>query len=191
MKKRIFAVAVVMICISILASVTWAYFVDARTARNVITMGGVHIEIVEQQEENGVLKPYPADPIDIMPGSTASKIVSVIGHDQPAWVRANYTVTVRDAQGRIFDLSAEEMDKILQVQSGSAKWSYKEGWWYYSEALTAGKTTESLFNQVTFSGPEMGNEYQNCTIVINVNAQAVQKANNGTSALTAAGWPAA
>ena len=37
----------------------------------------------------------------------------------------------------------------------------------------------------------MGNEYQNATATVDVIAQAVQTANNGTSAADAAGWPAA
>ena len=37
----------------------------------------------------------------------------------------------------------------------------------------------------------MGNEYQNAAATVDISAQAVQTANNGTSALTASGWPAA
>ena len=36
----------------------------------------------------------------------------------------------------------------------------------------------------------MTNEYQNCTVEVIVKAQGVQTANNGSSALEAAGWPA-
>ena len=35
----------------------------------------------------------------------------------------------------------------------------------------------------------MGNVYQNSTAHVDVNAYAVQYANNGTGALDAAGWP--
>jgi len=42
---------------------------------------------------------------------------------------------------------------------------------------------------VDFNGKTMDNDYQNATIEINVEAQAVQSANNGTSVLTATGWP--
>jgi len=47
-----------------------------------------------------------------------------------------------------------------------------------------------LFWEVVFSGVNMTNEYQNCTIEIDVDAQAVQTANNGSSVLEAAGWSA-
>ena len=35
----------------------------------------------------------------------------------------------------------------------------------------------------------MDNDYQSCKAYIDVKADAVQVANNGTSALTATGWP--
>ena len=35
-----------------------------------------------------------------------------------------------------------------------------------------------------------GNDYQNCTVNIDVVAQAIQSDNSGASALEAAGWPA-
>lgn len=47
-----------------------------------------------------------------------------------------------------------------------------------------------VFTTVTFDGT-MDNLYQNCTTTISVAAQATQSANNGTSALTATGWPEA
>ena len=42
MKKRIFALAVVIICLSVLTGTTLAYFTTADTARNVVTSGGVY-----------------------------------------------------------------------------------------------------------------------------------------------------
>ena len=41
---------------------------------------------------------------------------------------------------------------------------------------------------MTFS-TEMGNEYQNVKVKIDLDAQAVQSRNNGESALEATGWP--
>ena len=50
--------------------------------------------------------------------------------------------------------------------------------------------SRALFEQVSFVGTKMGNEYQLCTVVIDVTVQAVQMANNGESVLEAIGWPA-
>lgn len=189
MKKKSLAIAVIVICISILASSTLAYFTDAATARNVITMGGVNIKVVEQQLDNGSLKPYPEDPVEIMPGKTVSKIVSVTSLEEPAWVRMAYTITVQDADGKQVSVPQKELNEVVIITPNTADWTLRDGWWYYSKAVDDGDATKPLFRQVHFSGPEMGNEYQNCSIIVKVVAQAVQKANNGTSALKAAGWP--
>ena len=190
MRKRVFALAVMLICLSILASTTLAYFTDIGLARNVITTGAIKIEVVEQQLVDGKLEAYPSEPIKIMPGKTVSKVVSVGSKEQPAWIRANYTVTVMDAQGKAMDIPADELAKVVLIQTNSDKWTAKDGWFYYADALGGGATTEKpLFQEVRFSGPHMDNKYQNCSIVITVNAQAVQYANNGTSAQAAAGWP--
>ena len=189
MKKKILAMAVVLICVSILASTTLAFFTDSGTAHNVITTGGIRLEIVEQQNVDGEIRPYPAEPIRIMPGSTVSKIVSLRSLAQSGWLRAKYTITVLDSQGKAMNVPAEELEKMIIIDTDTEKWTEKDGWFYYAEALSGGESTGSLFTQVQFSGPEMGNEYQNCSIIIDVVAQAVQQANNGDSALTAAGWP--
>lgn len=189
MKKKILAMAVVLICVSILASTTLAFFTDHGIAHNVITTGGIRLEIVEQQNVDGEIRPYPADPIQIMPGTTVSKIVSLRSLAQSGWLRAKYTITVLDPAGRVMNVPAEELEKLITIDTDNVKWTEKDGWFYYAEALSGGDSTKPLFTQVHFNGPGMGNEYQNCTVVIDVQAQAVQQANNGDSALTAAGWP--
>lgn len=191
MKKKIFAMAMVIICVSILASTTLAYFTDIGTARNVITSGGVSVEVVEQQLVDGTLQPYPAEPIGIMPGTTVSKIVSVTSLAQAAWVRVGYTVTVFDPNGEEMAVPAEELAKLVVIQPDAESWTERDGWWYYTAAVSGGDSASPLFDQVHFNGPDMGNEYQNCTIVIDVTAQAVQQANNGATALEAVGWPEA
>lgn len=189
MKKKILAMAVVLICASILASTTLAYFTDIGTARNVITSGGIAVEVVEQQLIGGSLRPYPAEPITVMPGGTVSKIVSVSSLAQAAWIRADYTVTVFDSKGKEMEVPAEELTKLVVIQPDTANWVLKNGWWYYTKTVSGGSSTKPLFEQVHFNGPDMGNEYQNCTIVIDVHAQAVQAAHNGSSVAQAVGWP--
>lgn len=189
MKKRIFAMAVVLICISILASTTIAYFTDVGTARNVITSGGIEVNVVEQQLVNGVLRPYPGKLIPVMPAATVSKIVSVQSIGQAAWVRVSCTVTVYDAEGKEMEIPASELAKVIVIEPDSANWTPKDGWWYYNAPIKSGDTTEPLFEEVVFSGPDMDNKYQNCTVEIVVTAQGVQQANNGTTVMEALGWP--
>ena len=189
MKKRIFVLAVVLICLSVLASTTIAYFTDTDIARNVITSGGIDIHIIEQQLSDGKLVDFPNEPIPVMPASTVSKIVSVQNTDEPAWIRVIYTVTVYDIEGRTMDIPAEELAKVIGITPDTTNWTMKDGWWYYNYAVKTGETTLPLFEKVVFSGPHMDNKYQNCTVVIDVDAQAVQAANNGTNAMEAMGWP--
>lgn len=189
MKKRILAIAVVIICMSILASVTIAYYTDSATARNVITSGGIDIEVLEQQLVDGELVDYPDEPIPVMPTGEVSKIVSVQSNQQTAWIRANYTITVYDAENKVMQISADELDKVIVIEPDGEKWTEKNGWWYYNTAVETGKMTDPLFEKVAFSGPHMDNRYQGAKVVIDVAAEAVQKANNGETVMDALGWP--
>lgn len=189
MKKRLACCAMLCILISLVVNSTLAYFTAEDTARNVITSGGIDVQVVEKQLVGGALENYPDTPVSIMPGSAVSKIVSVKNLDGPAWVRMAYTVTIRDANGKTVGLSAQQRDQIITIDTDTANWTYKSGWWYCNKALATGEETKPLFTQVVFSGSEMGNAYQNCTIMIDVTAQAVQKAHNGNTVMDAAGWP--
>lgn len=190
MKKRLFALAVVMICLSILASTTLAYFTDIGTARNVITSDGVDIVIEEWQETAEGLMPYPVQPITVMPATSVSKIVTVRNRDAQSFIRAKLHMTLKDVAGGDMEISAEMMDKIIHLAMNTTDWTEKDGWWYYSGGVDTDEATMPLMTGVSFDGPNMTNEYQSCTLTIDVYAQAVQTANNGTSALEARGWPA-
>lgn len=190
MKKKILLLTAAIICLSILASGTLAYFTAEDTAHNVITSGGVDIEVEEWQEkEDGSTEPYPDEPVQIMPGTELSKIVTVKNLEAQSWIRARFTVVVTAQDGTVMDLTAEQVDALIDIDLGD-KWTEQDGWYYYDEAVNPGDITEPLFTEVHFSGPNMTNEYQNCTVEIIVEAQATQTANNGESALEAQGWPA-
>lgn len=189
MKKRIFAFAVVMICLSILASTTLAYFTDVETARNVITSDGIDIAIEEWQETPAGLIPYPSQPIMVMPGISVSKIVTVRNQDAQSFVRAKLDLTLTDAAGKKLEITPEITEKIIHLVMNTADWTEKDGWWYYAGAVSTGTATKPLMTGVSFDGINMTNEYQKCTLEIRVYAQAVQAANNGSNALEAAGWP--
>lgn len=190
MKKKILYIAAILICLSILTGGTYAYFTTTDTARNVITSGGIEVKVVEQQLVNGTLQPYPSQPIPVMPATTVSKIVSVHNSEQVAWVRMNYTLTVYDADGKKMDIPADELTKVIVIAPDATNWTQKDSWWYYNTAIASGEITKPLFEEVEFSGPYMDNKWQLCTVVIDVTAQAVQKANNGMTVWEALGWPA-
>jgi len=193
MKQKTTLLAVLLICIAILGSGTLAYYTSDYQVHNVITTDGVDIEIEEWQETDEGLVPYPDEKIQVMPGTEVSKIATVKNNEAEAFVRAKYVITVKDASEQVMNLSQETLDEIISVALNTDNWEQKDGdseWWYYNKPVASATSTEAFFTKVIFDGPNMTNEYQNCTVEIEVIAQAVQKANNGESALTAAGWSA-
>lgn len=190
MKKKILLLAAIVVCLSLITGGTLAYYTGSDTARNVITSAGVEVKVVEQQLVEGVLQPYPSEPIPVMPATTVSKIVSAQSAQEAAWIRMNYTLTVYDRDDEEMDIPAKELEKVIGIAPDTANWTEKDGWWYCSSPAGAGEMTKPLFEEVAFSGPDMDNKYQGCTVVIDVTAQAVQKANNGATVMEAVGWPA-
>ena len=64
MKKKIFAVMMVLICLAIAATGTLAYFTSEETAHNIITTGAVDIDLEEWQDLDGDgqnYTPYPPE----------------------------------------------------------------------------------------------------------------------------------
>ena len=187
MMKKILLLAAVAICISILASGTLAYFTAEDKAHNVITTNAVDIQIEEWQNEVG--KPYPDEAISVTPGVTVSKIATVKNLEAPSYIRAKFEVVITRADGSVMELSPETLASIISLTMNGEEWLRKDGddeWWYYNAPVQTGESTEAFFTEVVFDGANMTNEYQNCTVEIIVKAQAVQTANNGSSALEAA-----
>lgn len=190
MKKKILLLAVAAICVAILASGTLAYFVAEDTAHNIITTAGVGIEIEEWQESEGGLVPYPDEPVAVMPGAVVSKIATVKSTEEKAYIRAKYEIVLTDAKGNVVDLTHEQLAKAIKINVDEAHWlDNGDGWWYFDESVSKNDVTSAFFTQVEFDKSAMTNEYQECTVDITVIAQAVQAANNGSTALEAAGWP--
>lgn len=185
MKKKIAVLAALAICIAVAASGTLAYFTASDTARNVITAGSVEIQLNEMSRlETGELVPFE-NQRGVMPGQQISKIVTVENTgDNAAFVRLVLSTDIflnKDHQ--------EKADStLINLDLNTTDWTQKDGVFYYNNPLAPGEETEPLFTTVTFS-KDMGNLYQNSTAMIEVVAQAAQVANNGNSAMTAAGWP--
>lgn len=191
MKKIITTIALVVICLSLISGGTLAYYTTTGTARNVITTGGVNIKVTEYQMGVNGLEPYPTDEkIVVMPATEVSKIVTVKNVQADCYVRARIEMILKDANKNVIELPQETMDSMIRLQMSPLGWTELDGWWYYNDVLPSGSETHPLMNGVEFDGPNLSNEYQNCTLYVNVYAQAVQYANNETDVLTDRGWPA-
>ncbi len=203
MKRKIFLAAFLALCLATLGAGSLAYFTAEDIAHNVITSGSVHIQIVEKtQGADGALVEFPEEGLTgIMPGSEASKIVSVknTGEAQ-AWIRVKMEISVRSAQGDTLTWEQEVAgERIpLVVPNVMADWfDGGDGYYYYAYSVSPEDSTSNFLETVSFA-PEMGNEYQNSTVLLVISAQAVQTANNPVdpqgygdyAAAHAVGWPA-
>lgn len=184
MKKKLFALALVAICVAIVAGGTLAYFTGETTAHNVITTGGVEVELIEKTDGG---KPFPEEGVTgVMPGQSVGKEVTVknVGPSE-AWVRLELQVEFLDEEGKVMNVSKMpfDLDGI-----NPEKWVTQGNYIYYKEPLAEGESTEAFMKAVKFT-EEMGNEFQGCTMNMDIVVQAVQTANNGQTVLEAQGWP--
>lgn len=185
MKRRLIISALLLICLSLLGFGTIAYFSTNDTATNVVTMGNLDIKLTETAiSEDGTEVPFE-DVVGVMPGMTVSKIACVdnIG-GQPAYVRVQLQKEILLAEGTQGNADLGLVGLDINVRD----WTEKDGYYYYNKPLLPGEKTQPLFENVIFSS-DMSNMYQNSDAKITVKVGATQVANNGDSALEAAGWP--
>lgn len=184
MKKKIFLLAAIVVCIAIMAAGTLAYYTSESTAHNVITSGGIDIEVVNKTvTESGAKVDFPEEGITgIMPGTSVSKIVTVKNTGvSEAWIRIKLEAAIESADG-------EALDTDVMTYKILPGWKKVGDYYYYTKPVAALASTTQLIEEVVFN-TSMGNEYQNCTANLFVSAEAVQKANNGSTVLEAKGWP--
>lgn len=188
MKRKILCLSVIAIMLAILAAGTIAYFTADGRAHNVITTGSINITVVEQQKgENGMTVEYPTEPItNVVPGAEISKIVTIRNDGKStAWIRVKVGTEIELAG------EGEANTSLVALNFDDTNWTEKDGYYYYNKPVDPTESTTALFDTVKFD-PQMGNEYQNCTVNINIYAQAVQTANNNPEGgvTEVKGWPA-
>ena len=181
MKKKLFSLAVICICLSVVSAGTLAYYTANETAHNVITSGNVDIELLETTDDGTAF----ANVTGVMPGTDVSKIVRVknIGSND-AYIRVQVEKAIQLAAGQTGEVDLN----LLTLDYNNTDWTEREGYYYYNKVLAPKATTEPLFTKVAFSDA-MGNIYQNSTASVYVYAQATQTANNGENVFEANGWP--
>lgn len=178
MRKKWLGGAAALLLAALVAAGTWAYFAASTHVTNVITTGKIDITLHEETT-NG--QPFPAGGITgVMPGTSKDKKVTVENKGtSPAWVRARVTISVVAADGK------------TSLDAGQVSVDYKDGWlfakrdgenegyYYYKKPLDVGNTTTPLFEKVAFAAT-MPNEYQGCTVKVDVYVQAVQEVHNNS-----------
>ncbi|MGN0971073.1 MAG: TasA family protein [Aristaeellaceae bacterium] len=181
-KRRLVLLALALCVAAVTVSGTLAYFTAEETAYNVITTGVLDM-VLHETTTGG--KPFPKDGLDnLMPGMVVDKRVTV---ENAGSVDFFLRVAVDQAIFPAAGVQAELNFDHITLDINTTDWTLRDGYYYYNRALQPGETSNPLFTTVTFA-PEMGNEYMNARVEINVRAQAVQSRNNGDSPLTAVGW---
>ena len=191
MKKKITAVALLVILLALGALGSAAYFTAEGRATNVVSTNAISMKIDENGDftwTNGVYEL----PGNLMPSQTADLQVSIqnVG-PEPFYTRVKVDVDIRDSSGQAM---GNEYDKYvgLNIKSG---WVESEGWYYYNgngnPVVDKQSSPQLIFDTVTLK-PDTPNEMKNAKVSIVVTAQAVQTKNNEIPAggVTAVrGWP--
>ena len=182
MKNKLFVIAIAALVLATLAAGSLAYFTDETTTHNVITSGGVTIELLEWADE-AKTEPFPAKEgvSGVMPGQSVTKIAEVKNTGAgDAWVRVKITKAIELAAG----VNATPDLDLVQLALNTDDWTVDGEYYYYNKSLAPGETTAPLLESVTFSA-DMGDEYQNAKAHVTLKVEATQTANNGTTALNA------
>lgn len=181
-KRRTLCITALLICLAAVATGTAAYFTAEETAYNVITTGCLYMDLVEETTGG---QPWPEEGISgVMPGMAVDKVVYVKNTGSvPFYVRVSIDKTITAAAGSNAVLNFDHISMDLNTE----QWSMHDGFYYYYRALQPGENTEPLMTKVTFA-PAMTNEYMDATVQVDVLAQAVQSANNGSDPVKADGW---
>ena len=188
MKKKVLLAAALVVCLAVAVSGSLAYFTAEERTHNVITTGGIAIELLEttgQLDENG--NPILFEDVSgVMPGASVAKIVQVKNTGaNDAYIRVSVEKAIELAQG----VEGEANLTLVSLDLNTMNWTEKDGYYYYNGPLAPDASTEPLFTHVTFD-TAMGNQYQGSRALVDVKAYAVQSDNNGATALLAQGWPA-
>ena len=80
-------------------------------------------------------------------------------------------------------------EELVALEINTQDWELDtDGFYRYKSVLKPNETTTPILRSVEFK-PAMDNVYQNARISVDISAQAVQYANNGTTVMAAQGWP--
>lgn len=175
-KSKLALIALVAIVLAFFGQATVAYISNVGQATNVVTSGGIEVEVIGDFSSG----------INIYPGDVVAKDLSVKNPgNHPFYVRVKLTYAVDDAS-----LTA---DGCLAPYINTQYWEEHDGWYYYKGVVAPNETTPKLFDQVEIVGDKVDSKYINKNLTMSAFAQAVQSENNPITdghTYTASGWPA-
>ena len=180
-KSRLLLIALAAILLTVLTQPTLAYYTAVGKATNVVTSGGVQLQIHEKTADGS---DFPAEGVYVIPGDIVSKQVSVENVcDHPFYLRLKLVSGTSN--------EALTPDDCLKLNIDTQNWTYMDGYYYYNVILQPGETTSALFTQVEIVGSKVDQTHIGSTLSLTVNAYAVQSENNPAEyPWDASGWPA-
>ncbi len=181
-KLKIFVIAIVAALLTFISNTTLAYYSVVGKATNVITSGNISFVIHETTDQG---TEFPSEGVYIMPGDVVSKKVNIESVcEYPFYLRVKMVYGVNSDV-----LSSEDCFKL---NINEEHWELHDGWYYYKDIVEPGATTADVFSHVEIVGSKVDNSYIGKTLMLTVNAQAVQSQNNPLTngkVYTASGWP--
>ena len=168
MKKKILSICLVAVIAAMaIAGASLAYFTAEDSAENAFTVGNVAIDLTEPNwDETGKVEAE-----DVYPGEPLAKDPTVTNTGKnPCFVRisvSNLDQFAEKFDGAMITYRTDYVENAL-----GENWTlHTDGYFYYTEVLAAGKTTEALFDQIVIPFALTNNEK---TLPIEVTAYAVQ-----------------
>lgn len=166
-KGKLLVISLAVLCLCILSGTTLAYLVTgAGPISRIFTPGTVSCEVVKAEETVGY-----AENVKIKNTGTA-----------PAYIRAAIVVTFEKVEnGNIIvsSITPDEGDYLIQFAENENWEKGKDGFWYYTQPVAAGATTDDLIVLCDDSRSVAPRGY---TLTVEVVASAIQA--SGTNAVT-------
>lgn len=175
-------IALLLLILLSLVSITTAFFTKSIETNNVITFGSVNIKLHESYiDENGEEVPFDTTKKEnINDDYTKERLLRVenVGK-HPVYVRLYLSFS---------EVEGEPLEGA-QIEAESDYWIYENGWFYYTEILEPGIKTKELVTNVSFDIDMITTRHPNNTLTLNAEAQGVQSENNMLNVLEVTGWP--
>lgn len=171
MKKKILAITLCVAMLAImLVSGTLAYFTDTNAKTNTFTVGNVDIDLTEPKwDETG-----SKDAEDVYPGEPLAKDPTVTNNGaNPCFVRISVTGWDALINAGLSQNNITYRTDYVDAKLGENWKLHTDGYFYYTEVLAVGATTDALFDQIVIP-TDVVNDATDAEYNLEVKAYAVQ-----------------